>query len=111
MSFFDNEDGENVIEDNLTDLERRPDEVFSLAQDKKQIETVMEELSIVQREVIILKYGNQMSLSEVSDIMNMSKDTVKSHHRRALIKMKNLLETNKNAPKLSKLTYKQTHGK
>jgi RNA polymerase sigma-70 factor (ECF subfamily) len=102
MSLFDNDEGENFLEDNLIDIELRPDEIFALAQDKKQIDTVMKELSIVQKEVIILKYGNEMSLSEVSEIMNMPKDTVKSHHRRALIKLKKLLETRENAPKLSK---------
>lgn len=100
MSVFDDEDGGNFLEDTLVDIELRPDEVFGLAQDKRQIESVMRELSMVQKEVIVLKYGNEMSLSEVSEIMDMSKDTVKSHHRRALIKMKNLLENNLSAPKL-----------
>ena len=98
MSVFDNDEGENVIEDNLEDIERRPDEVFALAQNKKQINKVIKELSIIQKEVIILKYVNEMSLSEVSEIMDMSKDTVKSHHRRALLKMKQMLA----APKISK---------
>ncbi len=91
MSVFDNDEGENVIEDNLEDIERRPDEVFALAQNKKQINKVIKELSIIQKEVIILKYVNEMSLSEVSEIMDMSKDTVKSHHRRAILKMRKLL--------------------
>ena len=91
ISVFDNDEGGNFIEDNLEDVERRPDEVFALAQSKKQIDKVMKELSIVQKEVIILKYVNEMSLFEVSEIMNMPKDTVKSHHRRALLKMRKLL--------------------
>ena len=91
MSAFDNDEGGNFIEDSLEDIERRPDEVFALAQNKKQIEKVMKELSIMQREVMILKYVNEMSLSEVSEIMDMPRETVKSHHRRALLKIKKLL--------------------
>jgi RNA polymerase sigma-70 factor (ECF subfamily) len=98
MSLFDNKDGGNIIEDNLRDEEPKADEIFALAQDKKQVEIIMNELTIVQKEVIILKYVNEMSLSEVAEIMDMPKDTIKSHHRRALIKMRKSLA----APKLSR---------
>ena len=98
MSTFDNDDGGNIIEDNLTDKELKADEIFIQVEDKKQLDRAMKELSVAQKEVIILKYVNEMSLSETAEIMNMPKDTVKSHHRRALIRMKKLL----NAPKLEK---------
>ncbi len=91
MSMFDNDEGENFIEDNLEDIERKPDEVFALAQNKKQIHKVLAELSVIQKEIMVLKYVNEMSLSETAEIMEMSKDTIKSHHRRALIKMRKLL--------------------
>ncbi len=91
MSMFDNEDGGNVIEDNLIDVELKADELFALAQNKKHIETIMSGLSITQKEVIVLKYVNEMSLSEVAEIMNIPTDTAKSHYRRALIKMRKLL--------------------
>ena len=65
---------------------------------KKIIEGAISKLTITQKEVIILKYVNEMSLSEAAEIMNIPINTAKSHHRRALIKMKNLL----NAPGISK---------
>ena len=98
MSIFDNNDGGNIIEDNLKDNELKADELFLQTENKKQIEKILEELSVVQKEVIILKYANEMSLSEVAEIMNIPIDTAKSHYRRALIKMRKSL----NAPKLSK---------
>lgn len=100
ISFFDDEDGENFLENTLIDNEPLANEKIDIEYNKKSIEKVMRDLTIIQREVIILKYLNEMSLSEVAEILNMSKDTVKSHHRRALIKMKKKLEPN--APKLSK---------
>lgn len=98
MSIFDNEDGGNIIEDSLKDEEPRADQIFALAQDKKDVEKILTELSVVQKEVIILKYVNEMSLPQIAEIMDISINTAKSHHRRALIKMKKLLS----APVLSK---------
>ena len=100
ISMFDNEDTGNVIEDNLKDEEPKADELFALAQNKEQVKKIVGELSIIQREVIILKYSNEMSLSEVAEIMKIPIDTAKSHHRRALIKMRKLIGSY--APKLSK---------
>ncbi len=101
ISMFDNDNGENIIEDTLTDEELKADEVYIMAENKKQVENVLTKLTPIQKEVVILKYVSELSLSEVSEIMNIPRETVKSHHRRALIKMKKLLEE-KHAPKLSK---------
>ena len=98
MSIFDNEDGGNILEDNLKDEEPKADEIFALAQNKKQVDIALTKLSIIQKEIIILKYVNEMSLSEIAEVINIPINTAKSHHRRALLKMKNLLD----APKLSK---------
>jgi RNA polymerase sigma-70 factor, ECF subfamily len=98
ISIFDNEDGENFVENNLVDEELKPDEIFALAQNKIHIEKIMNELTIMQKQVIILKYMSEMSLSEVAEIMKIPVDTAKSHHRRALTKMRKSLH----APKLSK---------
>ena len=101
MSVFDDEDGGNLIQDNLESEEPSSEEKIILKENKKMIDETLKELSIIQREIIVMKYVNELSLSEVADIMNMSKDTVKSHHRRALLKMRDSLS----APKLKKETY------
>lgn len=98
MSSFENDAGDNPIADNLVSEERGADKVFAQSQDKKQIEIMMRGLSVEQKEVIILKYVNEMSLSETAEIMNMSKDTVKSHHRRALLKMRESIDSRKVHP-------------
>ncbi len=96
MSVFDNEEGGNIIEDNLKDGELKADEIFALSQDKKQVEKAMTELTIAQKEVIILRYVNEMSFMEIAEIMDIPVDTAKSHNRRALIKMKKSMERIKN---------------
>jgi RNA polymerase sigma-70 factor (ECF subfamily) len=98
ISLFDSDDGNNVIEDNLTDEELKPDELYALTENKIHIEKIMNELSIVQKQVIMLKYMNEMSLSEVAEVMKIPIDTAKSHHRRALKRLKEA----HNAPKLQK---------
>jgi RNA polymerase sigma-70 factor (ECF subfamily) len=95
ISLFDSDDGGNVIEDTLMDKELKADEVFTLSENKIHIEKIMNELTIVQKQVILLKYMNEMSLSEVAEVMKIPLDTTKSHHRRAIIKLR------KHAPKLS----------
>ena len=99
ISAFDSEDGGNFIEDNLKDGELSANEIFALAQNKKQVEKVITKLSMIQKEVIVLKYMNEMSLTEVAIVLDIPVNTAKSHHRRALEKMKDML---KNAPELSK---------
>ena len=101
MSSFDNENGGNIIEDSLTDEELRADEIYIMAENKKLIENVLTKLTAIQKEIMIMKYVSGLSLFEVAEILQMSKDTVKSHHRRALLRMKKLLE-GEHAPKLSK---------
>ncbi|MFA6227423.1 MAG: sigma-70 family RNA polymerase sigma factor [Candidatus Paceibacterota bacterium] len=95
ISLFDNEEGGNSIEDNLIDQELKPDEIFSLEHDKKQVQKALNELTTKQKEVIILKYVNGMSLSEVAEIIDIPADTIKSHHRRALMKLRKILSAPK----------------
>jgi RNA polymerase sigma-70 factor (ECF subfamily) len=96
ISAFDTEDEENIIENTLIDEELKPDEIYALSENKIHIEKILNELTIIQKQVVLLKYMNEMSLSEVAEVMKIPLDTAKSHHRRALSKLR------KHAPKLSK---------
>ncbi|MFA5934367.1 MAG: RNA polymerase sigma factor [Candidatus Paceibacterota bacterium] len=91
FSKFDNEEGDNILEDNLIDKELLPDEVFVGGENKKLIEDVLSKLSFIQKEVIILRYMNDLNFNEISEILNIPLNTIKSHHNRALIKMKGIL--------------------
>jgi len=107
MSFFDDEYEGNFIQDNLETDEPNSEEVIVFEENKKLIEDALKELSFVQKEIIIMKYVNELSLSEVAEIMNMPRETVKSHHRRGLLKMRHFL----NAPKFKKPTYKKAYDR
>ena len=91
FSKFDNEEGDNILEDNLIDNGLKPDEVFLLTENKEMIENTLSKISFIQKEVVILRYMNEMTFDEISEILNIPLNTVKSHHNRALIKMKSIL--------------------
>jgi len=95
ISFFDTEEGGNYMEDTLQDEGILADKAFDVFKDKKAVEKALNKISIIQREVITLKYVNEMSLTEVSEILNLSRETVKSHHRRALLKLRDILSAPK----------------
>ena len=91
FSKFDNEEGNNFLEDTLIDNELTPDEVFVISENKENIEKVLLKLSVIQKEVVVLRYMNGMSFDEISEVLNLPLNTVKSHHNRALVKMRDIL--------------------
>lgn len=91
ISYFDNKEGGNILEDNLIDEGLKPDEIFIVSENKEIIENALLKISFIQKEVIILRYMNEMTFDEISEILNIPLNTVKSHHNRVLIKMKSIL--------------------
>jgi RNA polymerase sigma-70 factor (ECF subfamily) len=95
ISRFENEDGDNILLDTLHDTEPLPFEQLALAEDKKHTEKLLEKLSPLYREVLILRYYHEFTFEEIGRVLEKPLDTVKSQHRRALILLRKLL----NAPK------------
>ena len=96
FSDFDREDGDNFLEDTLVDTEILPDELFEKSEKKKDMEELLSTLSVHYREVLILHYHESLSFEEISGVLEKPLNTVKSHHRRAIIALRKKLE---NAPK------------
>lgn len=102
FSDFENSEGENYLENELVDPNPLPDKILAQAEDKKFVENLLQQLAPIYREVLILKYTNDLSFEEIAEILAKPLDTVKSQHRRALIMLRKLL----NAPKLGRDSYK-----
>jgi len=96
FSEFDNEDGGNFLEDTLVDTEKTAHELFELAENKKMVEHMLNEMSLQYREVLLLRYHEGLDFEEIGNVLKKSVNTVKSQHRRALILLRKRLE---NAPK------------
>lgn len=88
-SFFD-EEGNNYLE-NMPDSQILPDELLAAADIEKNFEKKLRELSGPYREILTLRYGEDFSLSEISEIIGVPYNTAKSRHQRALLALKKAL--------------------
>jgi len=91
FSKFENEEGENFLEETLADTEPLADEIFALAEERKHTEKLLEELPPLYREVIILHYQNNFTFEEIGNILKKPLNTVKSRYRRGLILLRKML--------------------
>ncbi|MCU1322600.1 MAG: polymerase, sigma-24 subunit, subfamily [Acidobacteriaceae bacterium] len=51
----------------------------------KQVQTALEDLSVNQRRIFLLKFSEEMDLDEISQTLGMPVNTVKTHLRRAVV--------------------------
>lgn len=91
FSDFDTDEGENALTESLTDEAPLADELVALSQDAVMLERAMKELSPRAREVLLLRYQDELSFPEVAAITGSSQNTVKSRHRRALHQLRAIL--------------------
>lgn len=91
FSSFENEEGENVFAETLADPSPLPDEIFERAGIAEILNNAMGNLSPKYRAVLFLHYNDHFTFREIAEILGEPLDTVKSRHRRALIKLKELL--------------------
>jgi len=73
------------IEDNDDLL---PDEIYYKLELQKDIEEVLDEIPVIYGEVLNLYYINEFNFREISEILGVSINTVKSRYRRSLIILK-----------------------
>ena len=88
ISIDDNEDLDQLdyLSDSPDPLEQMENTEYAVT-----IERAMGKLSEIHRTVIHLYYREQLSLPEIAEVLKKPADTVKSRHRRALLKLRQLL--------------------
>jgi len=91
FSEFTNDNGENILEKTLADIEPLPDEILERQDAAKIIENAMKGLPVNYQTVLNLHYNENLTLKEIAEILNKSENTIKSWHRRALNKLKELV--------------------
>jgi len=77
---------------NEPDTSPLPDEVVARAHDARALEAALAELAPPSREVLLLRYMNQLSFEEIAEVLNKPANTVRSRHRRALTHLRTHLE-------------------
>lgn len=98
FSAFETDDSGNALTDTLTDPTPLSHELMAVAQDGERLQAVIAGLSVPYREVLLLRYTEELTFDEIGKILGKPLHTVKSQHRRALIRLRILLEA-QNAPK------------
>ena len=96
LSFSDLEkygdEEENSFAENIPDEKILPDTALLKLQDQEILNNALEKLSADEKEILVLHYQEEMTFEEIGRILSKSLNTVKSKHRRALIKLRKILE-------------------
>lgn len=91
FSEFENEEGENMITETLADPAPLPHELLEKAGMAQLLTSAMDALSPKYRMVLFLRCNDHFSFREIAESLGESLHTITSRHRRALIKLKELL--------------------
>jgi RNA polymerase sigma-70 factor (ECF subfamily) len=98
FSEYEKEDGDDMagsIEDTTPSVE----ELFDKSIAASLIRAYLERLTPKIRLVLTLHHLDELTFAEISVALSESIDTIKSRHRRALIKLKGMMESDLDAPK------------
>lgn len=87
FSFFENSEGESPLE-NLPEKNFLPDEILARQDLEKELGKKLQQLPDNYRIILLMRYKDDFSLQEISEILNLSYNTVKSQHTRALLALK-----------------------
>lgn len=91
FSEFEKEDGENVLIETLADPSPLPQELLERAGMARILDSAMEKLSPKYRMVLFLRYNDHFNFREIAESLGEPIHTITSRHRRALIKLKEIL--------------------
>lgn len=91
LSSFEGEEGGNPLIESLEDIEMLPDELFEKVQNEKDMKSLLQEIQPLYREVLILRYYEDLTFEEIGEVLGKPLHTVKSQHRRGLKQLRNIL--------------------
>jgi RNA polymerase sigma-70 factor (ECF subfamily) len=77
--------------ESIPDFALTPLEQLELKQQAQQVQQAIIKLPNIYRVVLNLYYQEELSLAEIATVLDEPVDTVKSRHRRALLKLRQLL--------------------
>ncbi|HEV7424395.1 MAG TPA: sigma-70 family RNA polymerase sigma factor [Candidatus Paceibacterota bacterium] len=87
-----NEENGNSFEENIPDENILPDGALQKLQDREFLNNTLKKLSLNEKEILLLHYQEEMTFDEIGKVLDKSLNTVKSAHRRALIKLRKILQ-------------------
>ena len=87
FSFFENEAGYNKLAE-IAEDKILPDELLNRQYLARELEEKLKELPKKYRLILMLRYKNDLTLSEISEVLGVPYNTVKSQHSRALMALR-----------------------
>jgi RNA polymerase sigma-70 factor, ECF subfamily len=95
LNFSDIEENTNDYDfsENIADENLLPDQALQKLQDSMFLNDLLEKLTLEYKTVLILHYQEEMTFDEIGKILNKSTNTIKSHHRRAILKLRSMIKT------------------
>jgi len=91
FSEFDNAEGENILIDTLASAEPEAEELIVTEENRTMVVKALDTLTPAYREILALRYGQDLTFEEISAVVEKPLNTVKSQHRRALIKLRGVI--------------------
>ena len=88
FSLFEDEEGNNRLE-KISEEKPWPDEILHRADLAQELNNKLDKLPDSYRIILLMRYKDDLSLQEISEILKVSYNTIKSQHNRALLKLKN----------------------
>lgn len=92
ISYFDNEDGENIITDTLADDELLSDEVMNQKIDAIILEKAFAMLPPLYREVVVFRFMECLSFEEIGTVVGVPVSTVRGRYSRSRVLLRKILE-------------------
>jgi len=85
--------------DTLEDAEPLPSDSFADAESAALLKAPLAELPADYQSVITLHYRDELTFEEIAEVLDKPMNTVKSWHRRALIKLRGIVDSRMNPSK------------
>lgn len=92
FSSFEDESGNNRLE-NVSEEKPWPDEILERKYLEKDLEKKLQEIPDNYRIILVMRYKEDFSLQEISEILKLPYNTVKSQHARALASLKKVIHS------------------
>jgi len=89
--FSDIDKEDETFADNIEDEVILPDEAMAKLEDQEFLNKLLDQIPTKYREVLVLYYQEDMTFNEIGKMLEKPLNTVKSHHRRALLLLKEML--------------------
>ena len=92
FSNFETEDGRNILVETIDDKGLLPDELLAQAESVQFVQSLLSELDPLYRDVLTLRYSENLTFNDIGRILKRPLHTVKSQHRRAMIALRRSFE-------------------